>query len=131
MSVGAACFAAWWPALFRCQPYREANQNDQRSAADPVAFSPINVTADSFVAGSQEDPAAVAAWGRGSGLGSLAGSSWTFACCLRLITSPIRPAITSNVPAIMSQCGSCSHSMAVLTISNLFFAFSPSSTRRR
>jgi hypothetical protein len=37
------------------------NQNDQRSAADPVAFSPINVTADSFVAGSQEDPAAVAA----------------------------------------------------------------------
>jgi hypothetical protein len=38
-------------------------------------------------------------WGRGSGLGSLAGSSWTFACCLRLITSPIRPAITSNVPA--------------------------------
>jgi hypothetical protein len=70
-------------------------------------------------------------WGRGSGLGSLAGSSWTFACCLRLITSPIRPAITSNVPAIMSQCGSCSHSMAVLTISNLFFAFRPSSTRRR
>jgi hypothetical protein len=38
-------------------------------------------------------------WGRGSGLGSLAGSSWTFACCLRLITSPIGPAITSNVPA--------------------------------
>jgi hypothetical protein len=33
------------------------------------------------------------------GLGSLAGSSRTFACCLRLITSPIRPAITSNVPA--------------------------------
>jgi hypothetical protein len=61
MSVGAACFAAWWPALFRCQPYREANQNDRRSAADPVAFSPINVTADPFVAGSQEDPAAVAA----------------------------------------------------------------------
>ena len=61
MSVGAACFAAWWPALFRCQPYREANQNDQRSAAGPVAFFPINVTADSFVAGSQEDPAAVAA----------------------------------------------------------------------
>jgi hypothetical protein len=61
MSVGAACFAAWWPVLFRCQPYREANQNDQRSAADSVAFSPINVTADSFGAGSQEDPAAVAA----------------------------------------------------------------------
>jgi hypothetical protein len=64
-----------------------------------VAFSPIYVTADSFGAGSQEDPAAVAAGGRGLGLGSLAGSSWTFARCLRLITSPIRPAITSNVPA--------------------------------
>jgi hypothetical protein len=59
----------------------------------------------------------------------VAGSSLTFACCLRLITSPIRPEITSNVPAIMSQCGSCSHSMAVLTMSTYLFAFSPSSTK--
>ena len=31
----------------------------------------------------------------------------------------------------MSQCGSCSHSMVVLTISTYFFALSPISTRRR
>lgn len=31
-----------------------------RPAADLVAFFPMNVNADSFVAGSQEDPAAVA-----------------------------------------------------------------------
>jgi hypothetical protein len=36
-----------------------------------------------------------------SGLGSAAGSFFR----LRLTTSPTRPAITSSVPAIMSQCG--------------------------
>jgi hypothetical protein len=53
-------------------------------------------------------------------MGSVVGSSWTFACCLRLMRSPIRPAITSNVPANMSQCGNC-HSMPV-TLSTYFFA---------
>lgn len=47
------------------------------------------------------------------------------------MTSPIRPAITSSAPAIMSQCGSNSHSMAALTISTCFLAFSPRSTSCR
>jgi hypothetical protein len=67
--------------------------------------------------------------GGSCGRGSVVGSSWTFACCLRFRRSPIRPAITSNVPANMSQCGN-SHSMPV-TPSTYFFTFSPNSTRRR
>jgi hypothetical protein len=43
-------------SLLRLQPQLD-------KPADPLAFSPINVNADSFVAGSQEDPAAVAAGG--------------------------------------------------------------------
>jgi hypothetical protein len=49
-------------------------------------------------------------WGRRSEPCSLAESVSIFARCLRSITNPIRPAITSNVPANMSQCGNC-HSM--------------------
>jgi hypothetical protein len=51
-------------------------------------------------------------WGLASLLVALAGMSSTFLSFLRSITSPARPAITSNMPAMINQCGSPIESIA-------------------